>query len=155
MLKTCTPYLAGNVPRKGEYCAWMESSAVVCCNSVLGARTNTEGRESASAAMLTGRIPDWGLHREECRRGTYLVRVDLDVESVMDWGMLGYWVGEVVQERIPVLVGRYAKPEIVRLKHFGAAASTTGGSRCTISWGLRPRRRQRRRPSAEAGRSRS
>ncbi len=29
LLKTCTPYLAGNVPVKGEHCAWMESSAVV------------------------------------------------------------------------------------------------------------------------------
>ena len=28
ILKTCTPYLAGNVPAKGEHCAWMESSAV-------------------------------------------------------------------------------------------------------------------------------
>jgi len=48
ILKTCTPYLVGNVPRMGEHCAWMESSAVVYCNSVLGARTNTEGRESTS-----------------------------------------------------------------------------------------------------------
>ncbi len=24
VLKTCTPYLAGNVPVKGEHCAWME-----------------------------------------------------------------------------------------------------------------------------------
>jgi predicted aconitase len=51
ILKTCTPYLAGNVPKKGDHCAWMESSAVVYCNSVLAARTNTEGRESTSAAM--------------------------------------------------------------------------------------------------------
>ena len=33
------------------------SSAVVYCNSVLGARTNTEGKESTGAAALTGRIP--------------------------------------------------------------------------------------------------
>jgi hypothetical protein len=67
ILKTCTPYLAGNVPKKGDHCAWMESSAVVYCNSVIGARTNTEGRESTSAAMLTGVIPDWGFHRDENR----------------------------------------------------------------------------------------
>src|SRR5689334_14191122 len=24
ILKTCTPYLAGNVPKRGEHCAWME-----------------------------------------------------------------------------------------------------------------------------------
>ena len=127
ILKTCTPYLAGNVPEKGEHCAWMESSAVIYCNSVIGARTNTEGRESTSAAMLTGRIPDWGLHRDEHRFGTHRIDVELKTESVMDWGMLGYFVGDVVQEHIPVLTGAYSVPEIVRLKHFGAAASSSGG----------------------------
>ena len=127
ILKTCTPYLAGRVPQLGEHCAWMESSAVVFCNSVLGARTNTEGRESTSAAMLTGKIPDWGLHRTENRVATHQIRVDVPVESVMDWGMLGYFVGDAVQEQIPVVTGRHGVPEIVRLKHFGAAASSSGG----------------------------
>jgi predicted aconitase len=127
ILKTCTPYLAGNVPRKGEHCAWMESSAVVYCNSVLGARTNTEGRESTSAAMLTGKIPDWGFHRDEFRFATHRIDVEVPVESLMDWGMLGYFVGDVVGERIPVLVGRYGKPDLIRHKHFGAAAASSGG----------------------------
>jgi predicted aconitase len=127
ILKTCTPYLVGNVPHFGEHCAWMESSAVVYCNSVLGARTNTEGRESTSAAMLTGRIPDWGFHRDEYRLGSHLVEVDFAVESVMDWGMLGYFIGGAVGERIPVLRGRYAVPDLIRHKHFGAAAASSGG----------------------------
>jgi predicted aconitase len=127
ILKTCTPYLAGNLPSKGEHLAWMESSAVIFANSVLGARTNTEGRESTSAAMLTGKIPDWGLHRDECRFGTHRVDVTIPVESVMDWGMLGYYVGDVVQEHIPVVAGQFARPDIVRFKHFGAAASSSGG----------------------------
>ena len=127
ILKTCTPYLAGNLPAFGEHCAWMESSAVIYANSVLGARTNTEGRESTSAAMLTGKIPDWGLHRDEPRRGTHRVNVRVPVQSVIDWGMLGYHTGEVVQEHIPVLAGITAAPDVVRLKHFGAAASSSGG----------------------------
>ena len=127
ILKTCTPYLAGNVPARGEHLAWMESSAVIYANSVLGARTNTEGRESTSAAMLTGKIPDWGLHQSTHRLGTHRIDVELDVESVMDWGMLGYFVGDAVQERIPVVRGRHSRPDIVRLKHFGAAASSSGG----------------------------
>jgi predicted aconitase len=127
VLKTCTPYLAGTLPVKGEHCAWMESSAVIYCNSVLGARTNAEGRESTSAAMLTGKIPDWGLHRTEHRFGTHRIEVVLPPESVMDWGMLGYFVGETVQEHIPVLDGRFAPPDLPRIKHFGAAASTSGG----------------------------
>ena len=126
ILKTCTPYLAGNVPQRGDHCAWMESSAVVYCNSVIGARTNTEGRESTSAAMLTGRIPDWGLHRDEPRRGTHLIQVDFDIESVLDWGMLGYFCGEAVGERVPVLSGLF-KADLTRHKHFGAAAASSGG----------------------------
>jgi hypothetical protein len=100
---------------------------VIYANSVIGARTNTEGRESTSAAMLTGKIPDWGLHRDEHRRGTHRVNVDVSVESVMDWGMLGYFVGHAVQEHIPVLAGRYGKPDLIRFKHFGASASSSGG----------------------------
>jgi predicted aconitase len=127
ILQTCTPYLAGRLPRRGEHCAWMESSAVVYCNSVIGARTNVEGRESASAAMLTGKIPYWGLHLPENRFATRRIDVTVPVESVMDWGLLGYYVGDVVQERIPVLLGQHNVPDLVRLKHFGAAASTSGG----------------------------
>lgn len=127
VLKTCTPYLVGKQPAPGEHCAWMESSAVIYCNAVLGARTNTEGRESTSAAMLTGRIPDWGLHRTEHRFGSHRIRVEVAVESVMDWGMLGYFVGDLVQEHVPVILGRHSRPDVVRLKHFGAAAATSGG----------------------------
>jgi predicted aconitase len=126
ILKTCTPYLAGNVPKRGDHCAWMESSAVVYCNSVIGARSNTEGRESTSAAMLTGRIPDWGLHRDENRRGSRLIEVEFPIESIMDFGLLGYFCGEVVGERIPVLTGGFRADPVCH-KHFGAAAASSGG----------------------------
>lgn len=127
VLKTCTPYLAGLAPARGEHCAWMESSAVVYCNSVLGARTNTEGRESTSAAMLTGKIPNFGLHRDGNRLATHRIDVSLPVESLMDWGLLGYFTGEAVQERIPLLTGIGSRPDLVRHKHFGAAAASSGG----------------------------
>ncbi len=127
LLNTCTPYQVGNVPVKGEHCAWMESSAVIYCNSVLGARTNAEGRESAGAAMLTGKIPYWGYHLDENRLGSHLIEVEIEVKSTADWGLLGYYVGEVVQERVPVLSGIRQVPNLARLKHFGAAASSSGG----------------------------
>jgi predicted aconitase len=50
ILATCTPYQVGNIPVRGEHIAWMESSAVIYANSVLGARTNCEGTASAGAA---------------------------------------------------------------------------------------------------------
>ncbi len=127
MMNTCTPYQVGNVPTRGEHCAWMESSAVIYVNSVLGARTNTEGRESTSAAMLTCRIPDWGYHRDEPRLATQGVDLQIPVESVEDWGLLGYWMGDWVQDRVPAVRGAMGRPNLPRLKHFGAAASSSGG----------------------------
>ncbi len=130
IMNTCTPYQVGNIPTRGEHCAWMESSAVVYCNSVLGARTNTEGRESCGAAMLTGRIPDWGYHQDGPRLATHVIELDVDVESVQDWGLLGYFMGDLVQDRVPVVFSRGGikrVPNLPRLKHFGAAASSSGG----------------------------
>lgn len=128
MFATCTPYQVGNVPVMGEHLAWMESSAVIYANSVLGARTNVEGKESTGAAAMTGRIPYWGLHIPENRRATHLVEVEIEVDDMMDWGLLGYYVGEIVEEDIPVLTGPgLRQPDLVKLKHFGAAAASSGG----------------------------
>jgi predicted aconitase len=127
IMATCTPYQVGNVPVKGEHCAWMESSAVVYCNSVLGARTNTEGTESTGAASITGKIPYWGYHLVENRGGTHLVEVEAPVEDMMDWGLFGYYLGEIIQDEIPVLVGKLGQPDLPKLKHFGAAAASSGG----------------------------
>jgi predicted aconitase len=111
---------------------------VVFCNSVIGARTNTEGRESTSAAMLTGKIPDWGFHRDEYRYGTHRVHVEVPVESVMDWGMLGYFVGYAVEENIPVITGALSQPNLTRHKHFGAAAASSGGVEMYHMAGITP-----------------
>jgi predicted aconitase len=138
IMKTCTPYLAGNVPVKGEHCAWMESSAVVFCNSVIGGRTNTEGRESTSSAMLTGRVPDWGFHRDEFRRGSHAIEVEVPIESMIDWGMLGYFTGYAVEENIPVITGINYQPNLIRHKHFGAAAASSGGVELYHMVGITP-----------------
>ncbi|UUT34595.1 aconitase X catalytic domain-containing protein [Microbacterium elymi] len=127
VLATCTPYQVGNLPVRGEHCAWMESSAVVYCNSVLGARTNCEGSTSTGAAALTGRIPYWGNHLPENRSATHLIRADVEVGTFQDWGMLGYFVGDAVQEARPAVVGALGQPDAAALKHFGAATATSGG----------------------------
>jgi predicted aconitase len=128
ILATCTPYQVGNLPLRGEHCAWMESSAVIYANSVLGARTNCEGIASTGAASLTGKIPCWGNHRDENRFGTHLIDVHGQrVESFQDWGMLGYFAGGVAGEDHPVITGSISRPDLTELKHFGAAAATSGG----------------------------
>ena len=138
VMKTCTPNLAGNMPVRGEHCAWMESSAVVFCNSVVGARTNTEGRESTSAAMLAKRVPDWGFHRDDFRYGQHLIDVQVPVGDIFEWGMLGYFVGQAVQDAIPVIRGQVSGASLIRHKHFGAAAASSGGVELYHMVGITP-----------------
>ncbi len=126
ILNTCTPYQVGNIPTRGEHCAWMESSAVPYINSILGARTNTEGRESTAAAMLTGRIPYWGLHLPENRFATHLVRSEIAVESMFDWSVFGYWMGWHLRDQVPVIDGIRGPVDPIALKQFGAAVNSSG-----------------------------
>jgi hypothetical protein len=60
ILATCTPYQVGNIPVRGEHLAWMESSAVIYANSVLGARTNCEGLASGGVELyhIPGLTPE-------------------------------------------------------------------------------------------------
>ena len=83
---TCTPYLAGNLPRFREHLAWSESSAVSFANSVIGARTNREGGPSALAAGLCGVTPNYGLHLEENRKPSIVVKVDAELNYNSDFG---------------------------------------------------------------------
>ena len=125
---TCTPYQVGNVPARGEHCAWTESSAVPFCNAVLGARTNTEAAHSAFPIALTGKVPLSGFHLDENRLGDHLIHVEIDVNSVRDWYLLGYYAGEMSQLAVPVIDLRYGMvPNISMLKGFNAAGASSGG----------------------------
>jgi predicted aconitase len=127
---SCTPYLFGNLPRYGEHIAWAESSAVCFANSVLGARTNREGGPSALAAALTGRTPDYGLHRDENRRPGLTVQVEATLEGTRDFGALGVAVGRGIEARkgkpIPYLRG-IPSATVDQLKSFCASIATYGG----------------------------
>ena len=125
--RTCVPYLAGNVPMRGEHCAWGESSAVIFINSVLGARTNCEGIESSGAAAIVGKIPNAGLHVTENRYGTHLVRVEKPPRTPAEWDLMGYYCGKAIEEGIPVFVGDFGVVTLDNHKNFGAALSTMGG----------------------------
>ena len=123
---TCAPYLVGNVPLKGEICAWTESSAVVYANSILGARTTRHGNESAIAASLLGLVPEFGVLLEENRKGTLRVEVSANLASSTDWGALGYFAGQVAGLGIPVFNG-VRRPSQEEAKQLCAALATSGG----------------------------
>ena len=75
---TCAPYQLPDRPAFGEHVAWAESNAIVFANSVLGARTNRYGDFIDICAAITGRVPDTGLHTDEGRRATLLLRLHGD-----------------------------------------------------------------------------
>ncbi|MFB0561991.1 MAG: aconitase X [Candidatus Lokiarchaeia archaeon] len=127
MTYTCAPYLVGNVPRIGENIAWMESSAQAYANSVLGARTNREGTYSAIATMVAGCTPYCGMHVDEGRIGTHLIKVEVGLGSSYEYSALGYFAGEVSGLGVPVFDGIAGRPGLEELKSMSASLATSGG----------------------------
>jgi predicted aconitase len=125
-VNSCTPYLAGNIPRFGEHVAWGESSAIVFANSVLGARTNREGGPTALAAALCGCIPEYGMHLDKNRRGTHLIKVEKQPVTDKDFAVLGYFTGKIAGKYVPVLEGVAKTPSIENYKTLGAAMASSG-----------------------------
>jgi predicted aconitase len=134
---TCTPYLVGNEPSRGEHIAWSESSAVTYANSVLGAKTNREGGPSALAAALAGRTPCFGMHLDENRRAEVHVKVVAKLTSVPHFGALGYAVGKKVGQRIPLFEG-IGRADVERLKSLCASIATYGGTALFHIKGITP-----------------
>ncbi|UCF13784.1 MAG: aconitase X catalytic domain-containing protein [Thermoplasmatales archaeon] len=134
---TCTPYLAGNLPRFREHIAWSESSAVSFSNSVIGARTNREGGPSALAAAICGGTPNYGLHLWEKRQPNIKIKVDAELEFNADFGALGYFVGKQVKNKIPYFT-RIENANTDQLKALGAAMAASGAVALYHVEGLTP-----------------
>ncbi len=137
MTATCTPYLVGNLPSFGEHIAWSESSAVSFANSVIGARTNREGGPSALAAALCGVTPNYGLHLDEKRKPTVIVKVNAELKNNSDFGALGYHVGKLVKKGIPYFKG-IKDADVDQLKALGAAMAASGAVALYHAEGLTP-----------------
>ncbi|MDX8526123.1 aconitase X catalytic domain-containing protein [Mesorhizobium sp. MSK_1335] len=127
---TCAPYQAGHRPALGSDVAWGESNAVVFCNSVLGARTNRYGDFLDIACAITGRAPDYGLHRPDNRRARLVFDVSglspSFLASEIAWPVLGSLYGREVGNAIGVVTGVASHPGEDALKAFGAAAASSG-----------------------------
>jgi len=124
----CTPYLEKNIPRFGEITAYSESSATPYINSVYGARTNRESAQSALCAAVTGRVPLYGMLRDENRRGQVLVEVQAEMRDDFDYHLLGYLTPRKVGYKIPVFTGlpQHISPE--SLMNLGAQLNTGGAT---------------------------
>jgi predicted aconitase len=136
---TCTPYLIGYNPQKGEHIAWSESSAVCFSNSVLGARTNKEGGPSALAAAITGRTPFYGLHLDANRAPKITVDVQAKIKGEHEFGALALAIGKQTKEKIPFIRG-IRKASIEELKSFSASFPTYSGAAMFHMEGITPDR---------------
>lgn len=128
---TCAPYqLKESTPRFGEQIAWAESNAVAFVNSVIGARTNKYGDFFDICLALTGRVPAYGLHLPENRRGQLLLRLK-DVSPALlrqdaFYQILGYLVGRLSGSSIPVIEGLPKSVTEDQLKALSAGAASSG-----------------------------
>lgn len=114
----CTPELGSNVPRINEIVAFSESSSIPYVNGIIGARTNRESAKSALAAAVTGRVPVYGLLLDENRKGNVLITVAATLRDAFDYRLLGFAVGKMMGNGIPVFEGMPANPLPEELKNL-------------------------------------
>ncbi|WEU40998.1 MAG: aconitase X catalytic domain-containing protein [Candidatus Odinarchaeum yellowstonii] len=134
---TCTPYLIGNLPVRGQHIAWAESSAVSYANSIIGAKTNREGGPISLAASIIGKTPNYGLHIDENRIPNVLVKVKADLKSTLDYSLLGYYMGSILVKGIPVIEG-VKSFSLEDAKSLCAAAASSGSIALYYISGITP-----------------
>jgi len=127
---TCAPYQTRWRPAFGQQIAWGESNAIAFANSVLGARTERYPDLLDICCAITGRVPAVGLHLTENRAGEILMRlVNVPLSIQQDdsfYPVLGHLMGEMAQDRVPVVVGIEVQPTEDQLKALCAAAASSG-----------------------------
>lgn len=139
---TCAPYQSYLTPRFGQQIAWGESNAICYANSVLGARTNRYGDFIDICAAITGRVPKYGLHLKQNRKGQILLRlVDIDhaiMKSNAFFAILGHLVGSLTEDKIPVIEGLLIEASSDQLKALCAAAASSGAVALFHAIGVTP-----------------
>lgn len=137
---TCAPYLLEDKPGAGEDIAWAESNAVIYANTVLGARTVKHADFMDLCIALTGRAARSGVYLDQNRAPRRII--DIDVPEGIDdafWPMLGWLVGQVAPDRIPLLRGlENTQPSEDDLKALCAAYGTTSASPMMHIAGITP-----------------
>lgn len=142
---TCAPYQNGVIPRFGEQIAWAESNAIVFANSVIGARTARYGDFADICAGIIGRVPNLSLHITANRKGDILLRLpagdDIDFSDDAIYPVIGFTIGELAPDGIPVIEGLPKDVTNDQLKAMGAAAASSGNIALFHAVGITPEAR--------------
>ncbi|MGI6095308.1 MAG: aconitase X [Lachnospiraceae bacterium] len=137
---SCSPYLTGWIPVRGEHFVTTESGMTILGNSLWGACCNADGIEAAFWSAICGRTPKWGYHVQENRYGTHLVHIDTNLESITEWEVLGKAMALKLPATncVPVIVGDFQDVDFVKLKSFFTALAITTNCRMCHIVGITP-----------------
>jgi len=132
---SCDAYLVASFwPAKGQYCAWVESSAIPWVNAVLGARSNFDG---CFQTAYLGKVPAYDMHLDENRVATILVESEGELKTDMEYDLFGWAVGEAVGLEVPALVG-IGTPTTSQLVKMNSTLNTGGNVRMYHIPGVTP-----------------
>jgi predicted aconitase len=131
---SCVCYEYANIPGFGDVLGWAESSAVIFANSVIGARSNRNSIMVDICQAVTGLTPEFGYLLDENRRGQLLV--DVSGITRMDAPALGFLIGRLAVDRVPVLT--HWPFDRAQLKNLGAAMASSGSVTMFHVVGLTP-----------------
>ena len=123
---TCIPYEIFDIPDRGSAVSFAESNAALYSNSVLGLLTNKESSLSALASSMTGKAPYSDLRIEEFRHPKVTVKPTVKLSTEVDYGLLGYFAGKMVNDTCIAFDDMKEKTGIINMKSLSAAIGTSG-----------------------------
>ncbi|HXW11689.1 MAG TPA: aconitase X catalytic domain-containing protein, partial [Nitrososphaeraceae archaeon] len=123
---SCIPYELFELPETGHNVSFAESNAAVMANSVFGLRTNKESSLSALASAITGKAPFSDLRIESTRNPKIRIKIDKELNTELDYGILGYFSGKSVKESCVSFGSNISNIDIYKTKSLAAALGTSG-----------------------------
>ena len=123
---SCIPYEIFQLPDREHNVSFAESNAAVMANSVFGLLTNKESSLSALASAVTGKAPYSDLRINRIRNPKIKIKVETELNTELDYGVLGYFSGKSVKESC-VSFGDYTSNiDMYKTKSLAAALGTSG-----------------------------
>lgn len=123
---SCIPYEIISLPDEDTQVSLAESSAAVLANSHLNLKTNKESALSALASAITGKSPYSDLRIEENRNPKIEIVNELELDSELDYGLLGYFTGKNIQKSCAGFCNVSNRSGIWNLKSLASGIGTSG-----------------------------
>ena len=123
---TCIPYEIFDLPNKGEIVSFAESNAAVFANSKLGLKTNKESALSALASAIIGKTPYSDLLIDDNRNPKMSIQPEIEIETELDFGLLGYFAGKTINESCIGLKVNSENLDTLKSKALSAGIGTSG-----------------------------